>query len=226
MDKPKHNAIRRWFCRTTLCVYVLSTLPLLTLFLWNRTCQNTFLNLSAHYRSRIFPLTTVHIGDSFTARGGGYWSTYIGGLPLDAYNLAGNGYTVEQIKHQVAKALAYSPACICVMGGTNDLYDQRYDVDYTIAAYRDLLKEIKNADVFCIVTLIPYQNSNQKQLQIDELNRRITAIAEEHDCAVIDLNPILAPDGILLSKYTTDGTHLTYAAYYVWGSEIKRHLRR
>lgn len=225
MDNSTPKTIFRWAWRIGFCVYAVATLPLLILFLWNPTCQNTFLNLTAHYRSKIDPVTTVHIGDSITAGGGGHWSTLVGGFPLDAYNLAGNGYTVDQIKHQVSKALAYSPDCICVMGGTNDLFDPRYNADYTIAAYDEMLTDIQAAGVSCIVTLVPYQNSELKRLQIDELNQRIAAIATKHECAVIDLNPLLAPEGILMSEYTTDGTHFSDAAYFIWGSQIERHLR-
>lgn len=225
MKDSKPKTILRWIGRMTLCLYGLATLPLLILFLWNPTCQNTFLNLSSHYLSKIDPIRTVHIGDSITSGGGGHWSTIIGGYPLDAYNLAGNGYTVDQIKHQVPKALEYSPEWIGVMGGTNDIFDPRYDIDYTIASYNDLLAEIHAAKIQCVVTLVPYQAADSKRTQIDELNQRVSAIADNYRCQIIDLNPLLAPDGKLLPQYTTDGTHFTDAAYSVWGSQLKLAMR-
>ena len=147
-------------------------------------------------------------------------------MPLDSVNLAGNGYTVTQIKNQVSKALAYSPEFIFVTGGTNDLFDPRYDIEFTINSYRLLISEIRDAGATCVVTLVPHRALADKQDQIDSLNLRIATIAKQQNCLVIDLNPILAPDKTLLPRYTTDGTHFTDAAYIVWSDMIDQAIRR
>jgi len=222
MHKVQAARPARWLFRSLAVAYVIATLPLLLLFLWNPTCHHTFLNLAAHYRSKFDPVRTVHLGNSLTAGGGGHWSTLIGGYPLDAYNLAVAGSTIRQMKSQAEKAVTYSPEWICMLGGTNDVSDPRYDVDSTASEFETILSIIESAEIPCLVTLVPYQSQIDRKQRIDDLNKRIREIAEHHRCEVLDLNPRLAPEGRLLPEYTTDGLHFTPAAYEVWGAEIAR----
>jgi lysophospholipase L1-like esterase len=37
---------------------------------------------------------------------------------------------------------------------------------------------------------------------------------------VVDLNGIIAPEGVLLSKYSTDGVHFSNDGYKVWAQEL------
>ena len=91
----------RLVCGVGVLGYFLISLPLITLFILNPTCRSTFLNIAAHYRGKVSPIRTVHIGDSITS-GGGQWSLRLSGSPIDAYDLAGNGYTVRQVRGQYA----------------------------------------------------------------------------------------------------------------------------
>jgi lysophospholipase L1-like esterase len=224
-DPTAKPAIRR-IVRVAAVAYVVATLPFAVLFVWSPHYRSVSLDLVSHYRAKLDPVRSVHIGDSITAGGGAYWSVRIFGTPLDSVNLAGNGYTVAQIKHQVAKALAYEPEYICVMGGTNDLFDPRYDIEFTVDSYESLITEIRDAGVTCVVTLVPHRAVADKQEEIDLLNLRIATVAKTHDCTVIDLNPVVAPDKILLPGYTTDGTHFTDAAYIAWSDMINRAINR
>lgn len=126
--------LRKVATRIIACSYVVLTLPLLVLFAWSPICRSTFLNIAAHYRAKVSPLRTVHIGDSITS-GGGQWSLRLSGSPIDAYNLAGNGYTVQQVRGQLARAIGYSPNAICVLAGTGDFFDLRFDPDFTASQY-------------------------------------------------------------------------------------------
>ncbi len=202
-----------------MVVYLVITLPLLALFLCNPHCRNTFLNIASHYRSKLDSVRSVHIGDSITA-GGGHWSLRLYGLPFDAINLAGNGYTVAQIRNQVSVALTYKPEMISVLGGTNDVLDPRFDLDYTMQQYDKLLSEIETTGVKCIVTLTPYQTNQSKLKMITAINKKLIDLATLYGCATINLNPEIAPDGVLLPQYTSDGTHLSEAAYDIWADRI------
>lgn len=52
------------------------------------------------------------------------------------------------------------------------------------------------------------------QEAVAELNRRLAAQAPRG--AFLDLNPGMAPDGLLAKAYTEDGIHLTVAGYRRW----------
>lgn len=39
------------------------------------------------------------------------------------------------------------------------------------------------------------------------------------------MNPLLSENGELKKEFTTDGTHLTPAAYAIWAAEIDKLLR-
>lgn len=209
---------KAFFIRAAVACYVLATLPIVILTAWNPTLRHTFVNTAAHYRSRVASVRAVFIGDSLTAGMG---------RSINSINLAGSGYTVEQIRQQVPRALSYRPEVIYVMGGTNDLFDSRYDLEFTVASYDAMLSEIQAANVQCIVqcivTLVPYHATTERRQRIDELNARITQLAHKRGCRVVDLNPLLAPHGTLLPQYTTDGTHFSREAYRVW-TELRNNL--
>lgn len=207
--------IRRRALRWLLIAYVVTSLPLVVLFLWNRTVRSTFLNIAAHYGSKVHDVRSLHVGDSLTA-GGGQWSGRLSGTPLNAINLAGNGYTVSQVRHQLQAGLRYKPTYVCVLAGTNNVCNPYYNEDITVQQYRELMYQLQFANVRVIVTLVPYQASNLHQAAITRLNNRIRKVAHVPNCQIIDLNPTIAPDGHLLPKYTTDGIHFTDAAYDIW----------
>jgi len=208
--------------KIVLVAYLIICTPLAVLFFWNAHVNNTVLNITTHYLSKFRDISSVHIGDSLTAGGGAYWSIRISGKPFDSYNLAGNGYTVRQIYSQVAKALKYQPNYVVVMGGTNDLFDERFSLAHSINWYQKILADLTKARVGCIITLIPYQSNEKKKIAVSSFNKKIREISAGYSCKVIDLNKTLAPTGVLLEEFTTDGTHFTEAAYDAWADEISR----
>lgn len=196
--------------------YIISSLPLVILFLRNLHFRNTFLDMATHYFAKIRNVETVHVGDSIMA-GGGHWSSRLFGLPFNSINLAGNGYTVAQTRGQVLKGLSYNPETIFVLAGTNDIVDPiKFDLNTTMEQYDALLADIKQAGVNCVVTLIPYQSHTVWRDRINQMNSRLTNLAASHNCGVIDLNPHLAPKQVLLPHYTSDGTHFTEPALKIW----------
>ena len=107
----------RWF----LVLWLVLTLPIVTVLTINSWSRSVFLETLAHWRSKVFPLKYVFVGDSITA-GGRNWGWRLWDNPLAARNMAGNGYTVWQIEGQVRDAIAkYHPKVIFILAGTNDL---------------------------------------------------------------------------------------------------------
>lgn len=50
--------------------------------------------------------------------------------------------------------------------------------------------------------------------EVASLNRGLRNVLPENGCLVLDLNPDLAPKGVLLERFTTYGVHLSRDA---WG---------
>ena len=79
----------------------------------------------------------------------------IGWIPFSGLNLAGNGYTVLQIREQVKKALRDHPKYIFIMAGSNDILSGRPTLDQTITDYQSLLALFSVSQSIPVITLVP-----------------------------------------------------------------------
>jgi lysophospholipase L1-like esterase len=145
----------------------------------------------------------------------------LGRTPFDSITLAENGYTVKQITSKVSLAKQYNPKTISIMAGTNDVFHPRYRLDETLLDFKEMLDAAQDVSDSCIVTLPPLTRIPSASESIAELNSRIKPLIQNSKCRIIDLNPFLAPNGILLDQYTTDGVHLSPKAYDEWARQLK-----
>lgn len=208
-----------------LSIYSILALPIVLLFAGNWMYRYHFFNLGAHYRSKIEQPYTLHAGDSITA-GAGHWPLLLGRSPFSSITLAENGYTVRQITSQVSSAKQYRPYAISIMAGTNDIFHPRYRLQDVLLDYRDMLEVAEDAADRCIVTLPTKTKDISKAKAIAKLNSNLKALIQNSKCQVLDLNPVLAPNGMLLEEYTTDGVHLSQRAYKEWAKQLKRALSK
>jgi len=216
--------IPRFLTRSSLVMYVIVTVPFMTVFIKNDYARFVYMETVSHWYSRIRPPSYVFIGDSITA-GGRNWGWRLHGNPLASRNLAGNGYTTAQIASQVKIALAYSPDYVLVMAGTNDILNGA-PPEVAVREYRKLLQSFAGTAAQPIITLMPHQASSAYQETTEEFNRAIRDLATGMEVEWLDLNPKIAPSGQLLPQYSTDGVHFSDAAYRVWCEEILRVLNR
>jgi len=203
-----------------MSIYIVLTTPIMLLFATNWMFRYHFFNLMAHYRSKFAQPYTLHAGDSITA-GAGHWSLLLGRNPFDSITLAENGYTVKQVTSKITSAKQYRPKTISVMAGTNDVFHPRYQLEETLLDYKEMLDAAQDAADICIVTLPPLTKNTSASKSIAELNANIKPLIQKSKCRIIDLNPFLAPNGILLDRYTTDGVHLSRNAYDEWAKQLK-----
>jgi lysophospholipase L1-like esterase len=108
------------------------------------------------------------------------------------------------------------------MAGTNDIFHPRYRLEDALFDYREMLDAAEGAADRCIVTLPPKTRNASTAKTIAELNANITPLIRKSKCHIIDLNPIFAPDGILLEQYTTDGVHMSSKAYEEWANQLNK----
>jgi|GEM_PF-820278 len=164
----------------------------------------------------------VMLGNSLTA-GGGNWNARLN--RNDTHNAGQGGYTTRQMLWHMDRTVIDTHPKICfVMAGINDLFNNiAPDVIYQnqIQIINNLIK----GGIKPVILLTLYTHNNLSLAQkIDYINNRIVSYCEKEDIDVINLNPILASEQSLKAEYTTDGTHLTEAAYLIWSKELLHYL--
>lgn len=173
------------------------------------------LNKAAHALTRVLPPDLVLVGDSITAFGP-WWKL---GNPLRTITLAQSRVELRQMVSQMWQAEAYRPRCIHFMGGSNDVGNPRLTDAAIVEDYRDLLGEVNGTRL--VVTLMPKQADPDVSDRIGWLNRVFRLLAESKGATVIDLNPIIAPRGVLERRFRIDTTHFSAEAYRVWFGELR-----
>ena len=153
--------------------------------------------------------------------GGGHWSLLLGSLPFDSINLAGNGYTIRQIQGQVHKALAYSPDVVVIMAGTNDLLGDQYNEHKAVKELVSISRMFAQSSSLCVITLPVKMRKISASQAVQRLNDQLRVTLSGSDCTLLDLNPVLAPQGVLSDRFSADGVHLTHEAYAVWVDHLR-----
>ena len=195
--------------------YVILSMPVMIVFTKSEYVRFITIQMVTNWKGKINGLSDAYIGDSITA-GGRNWSA-----PLDAINLAGDGYTTWQIEGQIGKAKKYDPENLLILAGTNDIIGRRYfDLEQFEQDYISLLERALETGSEIFITQIPYTAKEGNIQTISDANKVIRRLAEARNLTTIDLNSEIAPDGILLPEFTTDGVHLSESAYSIWREKI------
>lgn len=189
---------------------------------------------SAHYviRKLYFAIDpspshpVVFLGDSITY--GGDWDDLFPNSPVENRGIGGD--TTLGLLNRLDQIIALKPSQIFLMIGTNDLCYNR-QIPAIIANYRLILSrfhsELPNTAVY-IESVLPFNDELfpsrklRTNANIVRLNAEIRKLAGEFSLPYIDLTPsFTGADGRLPTEYTSDGLHLSKAAYYVWRDQIK-----
>ncbi|MEM6912294.1 MAG: GDSL-type esterase/lipase family protein [Verrucomicrobiota bacterium] len=195
--------------------YILLTVPVMFVFTKSEYVRFIAIQMVTNWKGKINGLSDAYIGDSITA-GGRSWNA-----PFDAINLAGDGYTTWQIENQIGRAEKYDPDNLLILAGTNDILSRRiFDLDQFERDYVNLLDRALETGKQVFVTQIPYTAGEERIQTISDANEVIIRLAGARDLTTIDLNSTVAPNGILLPEFTTDGVHLSSRAYSIWREKI------
>src|SRR5262249_44785888 len=160
---------------------------------------------------KIIPPRFAFAGDSLTANG--RWGWILTRTPLSVANLAQPGATVSEVAVQVRRAYAYRAEFLLVMAGTNEI--NRHPVEQIICNYRYLIDEVPSGQKV-IVTLIPYTAFGEDADKIRSINEKLRSMLEHRGVAILDINPSISKEGILLNDMTVDGVHFSERAYRIW----------
>jgi len=171
----------------------------------------------------------VLVGDSITE--GFNVKTYFPGQRVLNRGIGGDGVGIGKIG--VLRRLDNSifncnPSHIFIMIGINDIGGSR-TTEELIGAYREILNrvQIRLPDVLVYIeSVLPcrdkFADRNPKVL---DYNKQLKRLAAQYGYNYLDLHTLMKDStGQLKEEFSSDGIHLTPAAYQVWKKEIDKAL--
>lgn len=172
--------------------------------------------------------STIFIGDSITQRG--LWDELLPNSNI--INRGINSDTTEGVKNRLNEIVDSNPERVFLMIGVNDLY-AGLPLNETISNYEEILKQIKtgtpDTEVY-VQSVLPlnyemYSAGDKiKNETIQELNKSLKYLSEEHGYTYVNLYSLFETEGQLNKQYSYDGIHLNGEGYNVWGETIKRYV--
>lgn len=166
----------------------------------------------------------VMLGDSLTE--GCEWGELLG--RPDVVNRGIGGDTSAGVLRRLDAVTALQPSAVCLMIGINDL-GSRVPAAEVVANVRAILERLRSAGVPRIVlqSVLPLRRvaanpyrSIVSDAAVAALNDEFRALAAGDGTCFLDLRPDLTPGGELPAAHTSDGLHLTGAAYRRWAAQL------
>lgn len=164
------------------------------------------------------------LGDSLTA--GGDWRRAFPGAEIKNRGIGGD--TWAGVWGRLDAVVRLRPDQIFLMIGINDLLRGALP-DEIVAGHLRIWEELSAklpTAALWVQSLLPYMEEAlpdlPSNLDIMWINQRLAEEAAIRPLDFIDLFSLMAdPDGQLALDYTSDGLHLTPAAYQVWADRIR-----
>ncbi|MBI2427833.1 MAG: GDSL family lipase [Ignavibacteriales bacterium] len=178
-------------------------------------------NLTALYDlSKIEKADIVFLGNSITF--GGNWSELLGRERVVNRGIGSDN--IPGMLQRLSQVARLNPKLCFIMAGINDLY-QDVPVDTVFKRYVLLVDSLRAYDIIPILQSTLHVNpkwkrAEVKNLEVAKLNRLLQKYATDRSLVFLDLNSVLSENGVLKNEYTTDGVHLTAAAYQIWRDQI------
>ena len=181
--------------------------------------HNTLEKIDNKIKDKFTNYTCVMLGTSITANN--KWKI----KNQKIKNMGRGGFTTSHHVMRIQEVLSYSPSILIIEGGINDI-GVGVSTERTIYNINTLINKSKEYNITPIVIEIIKVSKEKEQLNkdIDLLNNKIKSICIALDVQYIQVNQELAPNGYLLSNYTSDGIHLTKEGYIVFENIINREL--
>ncbi len=188
--------------------------------------STVYKNLTAHFElSRMQHADIVFLGNSITY--GGNWSELLGREKVVNRGIGGDN--LPGMLNRLHQVLRLKPKICFVMAGINDLYTDA-PVEEVFRRYVRLIDTLRAHSITPVMQSTLHVNpkwkrTEEKNLQVRLLNQMLVQYAADHSLTFVDLNTMLSVDGVLKDEYTTDGVHLTPAAYALWRDTIEPVLK-
>ena len=157
----------------------------------------------------------VVFGDSITEWAP--WADIFRDISMVNRGLAGD--TTAGMLRRIDTTLNVNPKLICFMAGINDLA-QGYSVDQAFTNYVESVDTWLKQGIKVVVqsTLFVGESLQGLNTQVEELNSLLKSYCHENGVHFLDVNEVLAPNGVLLDDFSCDDLHLNAKAYQQWSS--------
>jgi lysophospholipase L1-like esterase len=163
----------------------------------------------------------VMLGDSITEYGN--WNEL-----LNRNNILNRGICGDTTKGvlQRMEYLGSEPKYCFLMIGINDLAAKE-TVQNVFNNYLKIINTLQSKKITPIIqsTLLTDHGPIIDNKKVELLNEKLKEFSKERNINFIDLNKKLAPNGVLLKKYTTDGIHLNTQGYIIWRNELINYIK-
>jgi len=168
----------------------------------------------------------VMLGNSITY--GCNWSELLG-----RNDIVGRGITSDNLEGFLSRmnyVFKLKPKVCFVMGGVNDLFSG-ISIDQIFSNYKRIIdtllsKKIKPVIQSTLFVNPRWKNTEGKNALIAKLNEKLKYLAKVKKIIYMDLNSKLIEGEWLKDDYTSDGVHLTWKAYKIWGEELEKILHK
>ncbi|MDK9761137.1 lysophospholipase [Vibrio sp. D420a] len=157
----------------------------------------------------------VVFGDSITEWAP--WADIFRDVSMVNRGLAGD--TTAGMLRRIDTTLNVNPKLICFMAGIND-FAQGYSVDQAFTNYVEIVDTWLKQGIKVVVqsTLFVGESLQGLNTQVEELNSLLKRYCHENGVQFLDVNEVLAPNGVLLDDFSCDDLHLNAKAYQQWSS--------
>lgn len=179
--------------------------------------SSTYKHLTAHFAlSKMSSADVVFLGNSITF--GGAWNELLGRERIVNRGIGGDN-TVGML-HRLQYVYQLKPKLCFVMAGINDIYAD-VPVERIFYNYKQIIDTLVIHRITPVIQSTLFVNPKwkraaEKNIEVKELNRLLMEYAVGKNIEYVDLNALLSINDTLKEEYTTDGVHLTGAAYDRW----------
>lgn len=168
--------------------------------------------LSKLYITQPHTRAVTFLGDSIVAYG--RWDVLLKSDGVDNHGIPGD--TTQGLLLRLRRNEVVGKTAI-VMLGVNDLKIE-LSQQATVDNIEGIVKTLQGRRVILASTLLTaIPSTNFKLAKIIEFEKTVCANGA---CIYHDMNKVLAPNGILEQKYTTDGVHLNWAGYQMVAADL------
>lgn len=183
-----------------------------------------------HYNERIaeFQATPleygdiVFIGNSITEQGGDWGQRF--NNPI-IKNRGISGDVTAGVITRLKEIYHYTPSKVFIKIGINDLFRNDLTPEYVARNIQAIANKINlkspNTKIY-IQTILPTSQDTSLKNKIATTNSFLLNIPQTDYIKVLDLHSVFAnSNDLMISSYTTDGTHLNAQGYLVWKNFIQ-----
>lgn len=159
----------------------------------------------------------VMVGDSITENA--RWDDIFPNYKIVNRGIAGDDTT--GILERIDDIVATGAKKAFIMVGTNDI-DRGMSADGIVNNIGKIADKLKASGMDVVVesTLYSGETLRQKNIVINEVNNKLTALCKEKKYHYVDINKSLAVNGVLNPEFSLDDTHINFRGYKAWRDEI------